>query len=214
MPTVSTLRNEETPYNTVDEPTAEKPSVDSGHRTSPQPSWAANPGQDAESAASSADLPRDAAVHGYQAARQRTSMDRPSDTTPVTLRDERGSGARSVSWRDLPRKDQLIAITLTRLSEPLVQTSLQVGLPAPPPSSSVSHLANYSTHDGLRSLTCSTNSSGLTRLFRIRSSPARPVFSMPALLPLNFSLPCFGDALPTPADSGERRWCWSALQVP
>ena len=60
-------------------------------------------------------------------------MDTPSDTTPVTLRAESGSGAKSISWRDLPRKDQLIAITLTRLSEPLVQTSLQVGWPASPP---------------------------------------------------------------------------------
>ncbi|KAK3955013.1 MFS general substrate transporter [Pseudoneurospora amorphoporcata] len=33
--------------------------------------------------------------------------------------------AKAVSWRDLPRKDQLIVITLARLSEPLVQTSLQ-----------------------------------------------------------------------------------------
>jgi hypothetical protein len=31
-----------------------------------------------------------------------------------------------VAWRHLPRKDQLIVITLARLSEPLVQTSLQV----------------------------------------------------------------------------------------
>ncbi|KAF4125750.1 Major Facilitator Superfamily [Geosmithia morbida] len=31
----------------------------------------------------------------------------------------------SVSWGDLPRKDQLVVITLARLSEPLVQTSLQ-----------------------------------------------------------------------------------------
>ncbi|OLN85555.1 putative membrane protein YCR023C-like protein 8 [Colletotrichum chlorophyti] len=30
-----------------------------------------------------------------------------------------------VAWRDLPRKQQLLVITLTRLSEPLVQTSLQ-----------------------------------------------------------------------------------------
>lgn len=30
-----------------------------------------------------------------------------------------------IAWRDLPRKKQLIVITLTRLSEPLVQTSLQ-----------------------------------------------------------------------------------------
>ncbi|KAL2022030.1 hypothetical protein VTK56DRAFT_6270 [Thermocarpiscus australiensis] len=32
---------------------------------------------------------------------------------------------KTASWRDLPRKDQLIVITLARLSEPLVQTSLQ-----------------------------------------------------------------------------------------
>lgn len=30
------------------------------------------------------------------------------------------------AWRDLPKKTQLIVITMTRLSEPLVQTSLQV----------------------------------------------------------------------------------------
>ncbi|KAK4654347.1 hypothetical protein QC762_403090 [Podospora pseudocomata] len=35
------------------------------------------------------------------------------------------SGAKTVAWRDLPRKDQLTVITLARLSEPLVQTSLQ-----------------------------------------------------------------------------------------
>lgn len=39
----------------------------------------------------------------------------------------RGTDTKSVSWGDLPRKDQLIVITLARLSEPLVQTSLQVG---------------------------------------------------------------------------------------
>ena len=31
----------------------------------------------------------------------------------------------TVAWKDLPRKRQLVVITLTRLSEPLVQTSLQ-----------------------------------------------------------------------------------------
>ncbi|KAJ4398371.1 hypothetical protein N0V85_006298 [Neurospora sp. IMI 360204] len=36
------------------------------------------------------------------------------------------TGAKAVSWGDLPRKDQLIVITLARLSEPLVQTSLQL----------------------------------------------------------------------------------------
>ncbi|KAK0702630.1 major facilitator superfamily domain-containing protein [Apiosordaria backusii] len=33
--------------------------------------------------------------------------------------------AKAVAWKDLPRKDQLTVITLARLSEPLVQTSLQ-----------------------------------------------------------------------------------------
>lgn len=31
----------------------------------------------------------------------------------------------TASWSDLPRKDQLVVITLARLSEPLVQTSIQ-----------------------------------------------------------------------------------------
>lgn len=30
------------------------------------------------------------------------------------------------AWKDLPKKKQLVVITMTRLSEPLVQTSLQV----------------------------------------------------------------------------------------
>ncbi|KAM7221353.1 MFS general substrate transporter [Rhypophila decipiens] len=40
--------------------------------------------------------------------------------------DDGGRGdARSVSWGDLPKKHQLFVLTLARLSEPLVQTSLQ-----------------------------------------------------------------------------------------
>lgn len=35
---------------------------------------------------------------------------------------------RPVSWSELPRKDQLFIITMARMSEPLVQTSLQVRL--------------------------------------------------------------------------------------
>ncbi|KAH8878627.1 MFS general substrate transporter [Thozetella sp. PMI_491] len=50
-------------------------------------------------------------------------MDRRSSTAAAgPSGDER---IKPVSWMDLPRKDQLIVITLTRLSEPLVQTSLQ-----------------------------------------------------------------------------------------
>lgn len=45
---------------------------------------------------------------------------------------------RPVAWRDLPQKQQLLVITLTRLSEPLVQTSLQVCTPpTPPPTASI-----------------------------------------------------------------------------
>lgn len=35
---------------------------------------------------------------------------------------------RPISWSELPRKDQLFIITMARMSEPLVQTSLQVRL--------------------------------------------------------------------------------------
>lgn len=45
--------------------------------------------------------------------------------SPAGDASRRGPDAKPVSWRDLPRKDQLLVITLTRLSEPLVQTSLQ-----------------------------------------------------------------------------------------
>ncbi|KAK4191166.1 major facilitator superfamily domain-containing protein [Podospora australis] len=47
-------------------------------------------------------------------------------STPATVDAPREQvDAAKVSWGDLPRKDQLVVITLTRLSEPLVQTSLQ-----------------------------------------------------------------------------------------
>lgn len=44
-----------------------------------------------------------------------------------------------IAWRDLPQKQQLLVITLTRLSEPLVQTSLQV-CPHSDPAALISHL--------------------------------------------------------------------------
>lgn len=36
-----------------------------------------------------------------------------------------------VAWMDLPKKKQLAVVTIARLSEPLVQTSLQVGIQEP-----------------------------------------------------------------------------------
>ncbi|GAW17156.1 hypothetical protein ANO14919_066060 [Xylariales sp. No.14919] len=41
------------------------------------------------------------------------------------LRQPDGAPEKVIGWRDLPRKDQLLVITLARLSEPLTQTSLQ-----------------------------------------------------------------------------------------
>ena len=46
--------------------------------------------------------------------------------------DRRGKRPDAVGWRDLPQKKQLVVITLARLSEPLVQTSLQVCPLIPP----------------------------------------------------------------------------------
>lgn len=43
---------------------------------------------------------------------------------------------KDVSWKDLPRKDQLVILIMARLSEPLVQTSLQVRIVHPAPHSS------------------------------------------------------------------------------
>ena len=60
---------------------------------------------------------------------QRSFAKSASATAPQTalvVSDSCVAAAKAVSWRDLPRKDQLIVITLIRLSEPLVQTSLQV----------------------------------------------------------------------------------------
>lgn len=66
-----------------------------------------------------------------------------------------------VSWMDLPKKKQLIVITMTRLSEPLVQTSLQVShVPIPPDRPRTGrplHRARALTMEFINSRTCSTS---------------------------------------------------------
>ncbi|ETS81438.1 hypothetical protein PFICI_06440 [Pestalotiopsis fici W106-1] len=70
--------------------------------------------------------------------RLQTSLDRVADieSQPGSARSQGSSRSSTesnqkqqklkvVAWRDLPKKNQLIVITLARLSEPLVQTSLQ-----------------------------------------------------------------------------------------
>lgn len=46
-------------------------------------------------------------------------------SAPRTMKEKQ---AEKVTWMSLPCKKQLIVLTLARLSEPLVQTSLQVSL--------------------------------------------------------------------------------------
>lgn len=55
-----------------------------------------------------------------------TTPDEPPPPPRRSIDNGTDKDARSVSWSDLPQKKQLIVITLARLSEPLVQTSLQV----------------------------------------------------------------------------------------
>lgn len=55
------------------------------------------------------------------------SCSSPADSTDEP-EGQREDAKRPIAWRELPRKDQLIIITLARLSEPLVQTSLQAYL--------------------------------------------------------------------------------------
>ena len=46
-------------------------------------------------------------------------------TTIIPQADNPGEKEKPVSWSSLPRKDQLLILTLARLSEPLTQTGLQ-----------------------------------------------------------------------------------------
>ncbi|TKX26645.1 MFS transporter-like protein 11 [Elsinoe australis] len=66
------------------------------------------------------DVNEDDDVRGAQALQQQAAL---SPTPPLS--DKAKSKPDQVSWSSLPRKDQLILLTLARLSEPLTQTSLQ-----------------------------------------------------------------------------------------
>lgn len=61
----------------------------------------------------------------------------PNASTVGTDR-QSGTSHDVVGWKDLPKKDQLLVITLARLSEPLTQTSLQVSKHIPLGSNPVS----------------------------------------------------------------------------
>jgi hypothetical protein len=86
-----------------------------------------------------------------------------------------------VAWRDLPRKDQLAVITLSRLSEPLVQTSLQVSHHRRIWDVNATYLYLYEP-----SRTCSISLSGLTRAFPTLSSRGKQGYSMPVSRQLRY----------------------------
>ncbi|KAF7527010.1 hypothetical protein G7054_g10577 [Neopestalotiopsis clavispora] len=56
---------------------------------------------------------------------QTDSLDSRGSPRNSTERSKKQQRRKVVAWRDLPKKNQLIVVTLARLSEPLVQTSLQ-----------------------------------------------------------------------------------------
>lgn len=98
-----------------------------------------------------------------------------------------------VAWRDLPRRHQLIIITLARLSEPLVQTSLQVKKKEeeknyPSRSEGVVNPEADAEQKSNRRI-CSTNSSRLTLHSQIRPFPTKLASSTPASWPPNSSRP-------------------------
>jgi hypothetical protein len=71
-----------------------------------------------------------------------------------------------VTWLSLPHRTQLIILTLARLSEPLVQTSLQVKLPR---------------HRYLISFVLSLTSGDHSHICSINSNPSMKAFQTPRL---------------------------------
>lgn len=53
------------------------------------------------------------------------TIERNDANNQIAKNGQKKADSRSVAWMDLPQKQQLLVIVLTRLSEPLVQTSLQ-----------------------------------------------------------------------------------------
>lgn len=97
-----------------------------------------------------------------------------------------------VTWSSLPHKSQLAILTLARLSEPLVQTSLRVSTEQ---YSSVSrdHILTPN------SLTCSINCDHLTEVFRLRPLLLKQESCKVHLLQHNSAQLCYGDDSQTEA---------------
>ena len=97
-----------------------------------------------------------------------------------------------VTWSSLPHKSQLAILTLARLSEPLVQTSLRV---------STKQYSSVSRDQILtpNSLTCSINCDHLTEVFRLRPLLLKQALCKVHLLQHNSAQLCYGDDSQTEA---------------
>jgi hypothetical protein len=138
-------------------------------------------------------------------------LGRHSDIEPATQQDEK----KPVTWSDLPRKEQLIIITIARLSEPLVQTSLQVGYSLRETKlQEPQDWMEYSTLHSLPRPIYTTSSNGSIPPPPTRPSQARLVSSMPASWAPSLRQPCSGAALPTQPTSAAKQSSSSASSAP
>jgi hypothetical protein len=64
----------------------------------------------------------------YDRARRRSFIEEDEDPLQIEPPTMKSNVEKPVTWMSLPRKSQLAILTIARLSEPLVQTSLRVGI--------------------------------------------------------------------------------------
>jgi len=98
-----------------------------------------------------------------------------------------------VTWSSLPHKSQLAILTLARLSEPLVQTSLRVSAETCYSTVSRDHIL---TSD---SLTCSINCDHLIEVFQLQPLLLKQESCKVLLLQHNSAQLCYGDDSQTEA---------------
>jgi hypothetical protein len=101
----------------------------------------------------------------------------------------------TVTWMSLPHKRQLAILTIARLSEPLVQSSLRVRA-----NSEFKFEESHLTYTSLISFTSSNPSTGLflTRSFRPRLELFKELLRLP-----NYAQPCYGAACQIGEDAKE-----------
>ncbi|KAG8631871.1 hypothetical protein KVT40_001011 [Elsinoe batatas] len=145
-------------------------------------------------------------IQGARSLQQRDRTPAPSDKT--------NTKAQQVSWSALPRKDQLMLLTLARLSEPLTQTSLQAYMfyqlksfdPSLPDSTIASQAGFLQA--------AFTGAQFLTAILWGRSPPTTSYRLSLLLFPLSYLLAPFLTLVPTssaPPRPADGPYFWAAL---